>query len=234
MEIRLLPFLKGEDMIIKSKHASNYTVLPNSIFKKGLSIEAIGMISYLLSLPHNWILYKTTIHRQLNLGRDKCRNIIKELETHRYIISEMRKNKGGKIYYDHVVYDIPPKKGKPLTDLPSTVEPSTDLPLTANKKLISKHSNKETLTKETTNNTSFISFWELYDKKVGNIDIVAGKWDGLSITDRNLVMAYIPKYIKAQPEKKFRKNPSTFLNQRGWEDELINYNNEKSSWRSKK
>ncbi len=223
-------------MIVKSKHASNYTVLPNSIFKKGLSVEAVGILSFLLSLPHNWILYKTTIHRQLNLGRDKCRKIIKELEKHGYIHSELRKRKDGKIYYDHVVYDIPPK-GKPLTDLPSTVQPSTDLPSTANKKLISKHSNKETLTKETTNNIMFDIFWELYDKKVGNKNIIEKKWDGLETAERGLIMQYVPKYIESQPEKKYRKNPLTFINQRGWEDEIINYNDKKSkksSWRLKK
>ena len=31
----------------------------------------------------------------------------------------------------------------------------------------------------------------------------------------------IPRYIKSQPDNKYRKDPSTFLNKRAWEDEII-------------
>ena len=34
-------------------------------------------------------------------------------------------------------------------------------------------------------------------------------------------MQYIPRYIKSQPDNKYRKDPSTFLNKRAWEDEII-------------
>ena len=32
---------------------------------------------------------------------------------------------------------------------------------------------------------------------------------------------YIPQYKLAQPNKKYRKNPDTFLNGKSWNDELI-------------
>jgi len=34
-------------------------------------------------------------------------------------------------------------------------------------------------------------------------------------------MEYIPKYKLSQPNKKFRKDPLTFLNNDGWLDEII-------------
>ena len=34
-------------------------------------------------------------------------------------------------------------------------------------------------------------------------------------------MEYLPKYKLSQPEKKFRKDPDTFLNNKSWNDELI-------------
>ena len=34
-------------------------------------------------------------------------------------------------------------------------------------------------------------------------------------------MEHIPKYKQAQPDKKFRKNPETFLNNKSWNDEII-------------
>ena len=71
---------------------------------------------------------------------------------------------------------------------------------------------------------SFEQFWLDYDKKVGPKDRVQKKFEKLSEKDRNCIGEYIPKYKSAQPEKKFRKNPETFLNQKAWNDELINAN----------
>jgi len=127
--------------IYKSKHASNYTVLPNDIFKADLSIEAIGLLAYFLSLPADWVIYKTTLHSQLKIGRDKLNNIFKELTECGYIIS-VEKRQSGKIIYEHIVYDkpfngepsnqnnVPRNNVPPLTEKPSTVEPSTVGPLT--------------------------------------------------------------------------------------------------------
>jgi len=70
-------------------------------------------------------------------------------------------------------------------------------------------------------NIPFDSFWDLYEKKVGERDKIIKKWDGLSDEDRVLIMAYIPKYKISQPDKKYRKDPQTFLNNKSWHDEII-------------
>jgi hypothetical protein len=93
--------------IVKSKHASNYTVLPNEIFTSGLSIEAIGMLSYFLSLPHDWVIYKTQLHTQLNMGRDKVDRIFKELHEKGYLMSVKEFNNKGQFTYNHIIYDKP-------------------------------------------------------------------------------------------------------------------------------
>ena len=38
-------------------------------------------------------------------------------------------------------------------------------------------------------------------------------------------MEHLPHYIKSTPDKQFRKHPSTYLNNQGWFDEIINKNN---------
>ena len=43
----------------------------------------------------------------------------------------------------------------------------------------------------------------------------------MSKKDRKAAIEYIPLYVISQPDKQYRKNFQTFLNQRGWEDELI-------------
>lgn len=67
---------------------------------------------------------------------------------------------------------------------------------------------------------SFDLFWELYDKKTGRPKAEQA-WKKLSEPEKVAAMAYIPLYKTAQPDKKFRKNAQGFLNQKGWEDEII-------------
>jgi hypothetical protein len=74
-------------------------------------------------------------------------------------------------------------------------------------------------------NISFDDFWNLYDKKVGDKNKAEKMWNKLKDQDRESIMKYIPKYILSQPEKKFRLHPTSFLNQNGWESELIISNN---------
>ena len=71
----------------------------------------------------------------------------------------------------------------------------------------------------------FEKFWKLYDKKTGCKDKLIKKWIKLSQKDKELIFDYIPKYKIAQPNKQYRKNPETFLNNKSWLDEIINVNN---------
>jgi len=70
-------------------------------------------------------------------------------------------------------------------------------------------------------NISFDSFWDLYDKKVGDKDKLKRKWESFGDSERVSIMEYIPKYKLNQPDKKFRKDPQTFFNNNSWNDELI-------------
>jgi hypothetical protein len=66
----------------------------------------------------------------------------------------------------------------------------------------------------------FDRFWNLYGKKVGRKKAEL-KWNKLSLQTQELILDYLPKYIKATPEVKFRKDPTTFLNNESWLDEII-------------
>lgn len=71
-------------------------------------------------------------------------------------------------------------------------------------------------------NLPFYDFWDLYDKKVGSKKKLEKKWEKISEEDRTKIREYIPRYKKSQPDKMFRKNPETFLNNESWNDEIIN------------
>ena len=75
--------------------------------------------------------------------------------------------------------------------------------------------------KEVKDEYTFERAWNLYDKKVGCKAKLEKKWNSMSQKDRKAAIEYIPLYVIATEDKKYRKNFQTFINQRGWEDELI-------------
>lgn len=75
--------------------------------------------------------------------------------------------------------------------------------------------------KEVKDEYTFERAWNLYEKKVGCKAKLEKKWNSMSLKDRKAAIEYIPLYVISQPDKQYRKNFQTFLNQRGWEDELI-------------
>ena len=76
---------------------------------------------------------------------------------------------------------------------------------------------------------TFEDFWNLYDKKSGNKNIIKKKFNKLPQKIKNQIMDYLPEYIESTPNKTYRKNPQTFLNNKGWEDEIINNGNTKNN-----
>jgi hypothetical protein len=71
-------------------------------------------------------------------------------------------------------------------------------------------------------NIDFEWFWNDYDKKVGDKQKLKKKWIKLTDEERQNAMNYIDLYKQSVPDKQFRKNPETFLNNKSWNDEIIN------------
>jgi len=83
------------------------------------------------------------------------------------------------------------------------------------------NSNNLTNSHEVYNSEEFEIFWNLYDKKVGDKIKLEKKWHSLKPGERTAAMLHIPKYKLSQPDKKYRKNPQTYLNNKSWNDEII-------------
>lgn len=75
--------------------------------------------------------------------------------------------------------------------------------------------------KEVKDEYTFARAWDLYQKKVGCKEKLEKKWNSMSQKDRKAAIEHIPLYVISQPDKQYRKNFQTFLNQRAWEDEII-------------
>ena len=67
----------------------------------------------------------------------------------------------------------------------------------------------------------FDEFWNDYDKKRGSKEKLIKKWNKMSDSEKLKIKEHIPIYKKSQPDKAFRKDPETFLNNKSWNDEII-------------
>jgi hypothetical protein len=66
---------------------------------------------------------------------------------------------------------------------------------------------------------SFNEFWAMYDRKVERRKCEM-RYAKISEKDRAKIKSVLPAYIAATPDLKFRKYPATWLNNRGWEDDI--------------
>lgn len=71
---------------------------------------------------------------------------------------------------------------------------------------------------------NFETFWSLYDKKVERSSCEK-KWKKINPDSYSLIFAHVEEYVKSTPDKQFRKNPETYLNNQCWNDEIISSGN---------
>lgn len=66
----------------------------------------------------------------------------------------------------------------------------------------------------------FDDFWNLYGKKV---DRAASEraYARIPERDRAKIKEHVPRYVAATPEVRYRKNPTTYLHGKCWNDEII-------------
>lgn len=71
----------------------------------------------------------------------------------------------------------------------------------------------------------FEAWYDLYDKKV-DISLAKNKWKDIDKSLIPVIMEHTPRYVESTPKKKYRKAPAVYLNQKHWENEVINPDDE--------
>jgi len=209
--------------IFKRKRTSNFTTIPNATLEdSGLTWEARGLLVYLLSKPAEW---RVSVSQLIKAGPSSRRivyRILQELQDTHYIIKTQLNDVGkfGTVCYE--VYDEPhtrivkaDNEEDRLHENRKAVTAVADSVTLVKKEIVKKDINKKQV------NIAFAEFWDLYNKKRGDVGKIEKKWNALSDKDRQLAMDYIPRYIKSEPNKRYRKDPTTFLNNKSWNDEII-------------
>jgi len=87
------------------------------------------------------------------------------------------------------------------------------------KKSSSSTTNKKYTVYINNNIHAFSDFWNLYNKKVDRKKCEA-KFKRLNNKEIEVIMKTLPNYLKTITEKKYQKNPLTYLNGECWNDEI--------------
>lgn len=88
-----------------SKH--NFTPISNQLIQNvKLSLEARGLIMYIISLPEDWIIYKGQVQNALEMNKTKFNRIWKECIQFGYIQCIKERVDKGRFNYHYVISDI--------------------------------------------------------------------------------------------------------------------------------
>lgn len=80
---------------------------------------------------------------------------------------------------------------------------------------------KENISKVNILDSEFDEWWDKYDKKVSKDKAIA-KWNILTIEEKQLALKIVQDYVNSTPVKQYRLNPTTYLNNKSFNDEIIN------------
>lgn len=123
---------KRRTIIRAERHDQPYFMLARSVAQNtNLSYEALGLLTYLLSKPGDWVVQPDTLMRAKS-GRDKVYRLLRELIAAGHV--EKRAHRGDHqriVGVEYIVYEIP-RTVSPLPEKPYTVNPDTEKPDTAN------------------------------------------------------------------------------------------------------
>ena len=172
-----------ETKFIKAKKETNYTVLDNTFIQDTrLSWKAKGVMTYLLSLPDDWVIHLSEIERHATDGKDSLRSAINELKKYGYILTEQKKDASGR--FCESVYTVYEKPKIPYTEKPLAENPYTEKPLAENPPL------------QNTNNTKYEIIQSTKSTKESALDYSKTK---------NLVNTFFEKITKHNQEQTEQK-----------------------------
>jgi hypothetical protein len=207
-------------MSIVRKRNGNFTVINNSIVNdERLSMEAVGLLTWLLSKPDNWRVVQSHISAVFKVGKDKTYRVLRELIDCGYLTKTVeRGGDGGFSGISYVLYDNPPENNdiSPLPAFPDAVNPDA-----VNPPLVKTKSNKNLEAVKTEG--LFESFWSQYPNKTAKAYALK-LFNRQSLQDQKAIVDSMPKFLESLTEKRktFKDyqppNPSTYINQRRFDD----------------
>jgi hypothetical protein len=202
--------------LIRGHHSfdDHFTQIPNAWLRDSrISLGAKGLLAQLLSHAPGWRISQESLAHVNGVGRDAIRTVINELLEAGYLDRSENRERTDKGYLGGYTYTTQDPTAEPTLD-----NPTLDNPLL--KKTITKEENIKN--NERINDISqsdyFLEFWELYPKKVDKGAAVRAFRKALKYYEAKDVIEGAKRYAEDPnlPEKRYVKNPATWLNAEAW------------------
>ena len=200
----------------RPKHLQ-YILIPYELLTSGLSDKEQKVLANIIGVIQGGGLYRFDnrwIADYLCTHPNSVSRIVSSLQNKGFIEVHLIKKEGTNAI-DHRVLTLTERCINSFVNTPLNTSVNTPLNTSV------KHNNKDNNIKYNNTNIPFSDFWNLYNKKVGDLQKLKKKWALLKDEERTKVMDHLPLYVKATPQKKYRKDPYTYLNNSGWTDEII-------------
>lgn len=149
-----------------SEHLKNFTLMDNTCLKTAtLSMQAMGLFAYLMTLPDDWVVYKSELVNHFANGRDAVYKAFNELIDNGFITFTETKNEKGQFKsYEYLIHEKPVeekdrsvrkehKKDNAENGKPVTEKPFPGKPYTENPSLPSTNNTKDLLPSTNTNHS---------------------------------------------------------------------------------
>ncbi|MCT8393177.1 DnaD domain protein [Weissella confusa] len=118
--------------IIKKGSADNFMMMQrHPLQRSDMTMRAKGLLAYLMSLPHDWVIHRTELVSHFKDGKDAVFAALNELIDLGYVVRQQGRGTKGKFAeVNYTASDV--LLSLPQTDLPVADKPVTDLPVTVN------------------------------------------------------------------------------------------------------
>ena len=150
----------------------------------------------------------STLSKETSLSTSQIRTAIKKLKSTSEIASQSQAQYSVITMLKYDQYQSNDKvNDKPIANQSQ----ASDKPMTTNNNVNNDNKVKD--------NGEFDLVWSLYGKK-GNKKTSQLKFNKLSSPKKQLMARHLPEYVKSTPDKQYRKNMETYINQECWNDEV--------------
>lgn len=181
----------------------NFTIISNDWLRdERLTFKARGLLAYIESHSVDWKINVAWLVAHSVEGKEAIRSAINELELHGYLKRE-QENQAGR--FGEVTFTTQ----EPLAENPLAENPP--LKNTINKNTIDKNKERE----------QFDEFWAIYPKKVDKTQAIRMFRRVLNRASFEEILAGVIRLANdpnLPTEKRFIKNPATWLNADGWQE----------------
>ena len=222
------------------KKQRTFTQIDNQLINDHrLSMESIGLFSYLWSKPNDWEYFKAEIMSRFNVGERALKTALDLLQDCGYISIKRQKDLKGRFISS--VWTLCDKGSlfnnkleEQKTEMPMAEKPHMDFPQVdfarvenaelliknnTNTEYTNKDITKKNIKKEIQEN-NFEEFWQLYDYKKSKSKAISSYQKALKLATHEQIIEGLKKYINFRgDDAQYWKHPTTWLNSQSWLDE---------------